>query len=553
MIKINIQKDDKIFTDEIAEGTTFKEIVDKYYDSNKEIMLLDYSGVYKELTQKVEKNCTIKPVYVNTEEGFKVYERTLQYIFIKAALELFEDAKIKIEHSISKGIFGEIVKENKITDDEILQIKKKMQEIIDKDIEIKKLQVTKEKAINIFKGYYGMEDKIKLLGQMDFKTVHLYELDGRYDYFYGPMAYSTGVIKAFDLVKYEHGFILKNPQKENINVLAEFKEQKSLAKIFYETKKWLDILDASEVGSLNEKVCSDELRDLILVSEGLHEKKIAYIADKVSSKEDIKIILIAGPSSSGKTTFANRLGIQLRVNGLVPLRISLDDYFLNRDLTPRDENGEYDFESIHAIDIDLFNQNLMDLLAGKEVEIPSYNFKTGSREMLGNKLKLPSNGVIVVEGIHGLNPMLTGSVPDKNKFKIYISALTQLNLDNHNRIATTDVRKIRRIVRDYLSRGYGGEATLAMWPSIKRGEKKNIFVYQEEADTMFNSTLVYELCVLKPYALKELNKIKKDSSVYNEAVRLKSFLNFFKEIEFKDVPENSILREFIGGSCFYKY
>ena len=551
-LKINIKKNNSIEQVEIEKNTSCKKIVNDYYDNNSEIVLLNFSGVYKELCSKIDNEGTIEPIFVTSEEGFKVYERTLQYIFIKAVLEIFDDAKIKIEHSISKGTFGEIIKEKKLSEEDILLIKNKMQDIINKDIEIRKIEVTKEKAINIFRGY-GMEDKIKLLGQMDFKTVHLYELDGRYDYFYGSMAYSTGIIKAFDLIKYEHGFILKNPCIEDINVLAPFKEQKSLAKIFYETKKWLDILGASEVGSLNEKVTSDELRDLILVSEALHEKKIAYIADSIVSKEDVKIVLIAGPSSSGKTTFANRLGIQLRVNGLVPLRISLDDYFLNRELTPKDENGEYDFESIYSIDLKLFNQNLIDLLNGNEVEIPIYNFKTGKREKIGTKLKLPHNGVLVIEGIHGLNPILTSEIPDKNKFKIYISALTQLNLDNHNRIATTDVRKIRRIVRDYLSRGYGGEDTLAMWPSIKRGEKRNIFVYQEEADAMFNSTLVYELCVLKPYALKELNKIKKDSIVYNEAIRLKSFLNFFKEIEFTKVPENSILREFIGGSCFYKY
>lgn len=547
-----VNNNNNIKTVEIEKNTSFKKIVSDYYNDDEKIVLINFSGEHKELCSKLEKEGTISPIFVDSEEGFKVYERTLQYIFIRAALEIFEDAKIKIEHSISNGTFGEIIKEDKLSEEDILLIKDKMQEIIKKDMEIKKIEVTKEKAINIFRGY-GMKDKIQLLSQMDFKTVHLYELDGRYDYFYGPMAYSTGIIKAFDLIKYEHGFILKNPSKENVNVLEEFKEQKSLAKIFYETKKWLDILGASEVGSLNDKVLSDELRDLILVSEALHEKKIAYIADNIANRKDVKIVLIAGPSSSGKTTFANRLGVQLRVNGLVPVRISLDDYFLNRDVTPRDENGDYDFESIYSIDLKLFNQDLRELLIGNEAEIPIYNFKTGRREKNGTKLKLPKNGVLVIEGIHGLNPILTSEIPDKNKFKIYISALTQLNLDNHNRIATTDVRKIRRIVRDYLSRGYGGEDTLSMWPSIKKGEKKNIFVYQEEADAMFNSTLVYELCVLKPYALKELNKIRKNSPVYNEAVRLKSFLNFFKEIEFTKVPENSILREFIGGSCFYKY
>ena len=265
------------------------------------------------------------------------------------------------------------------------------------------------------------------------------------------------------------------------------------------------------------------------------------------------MVLIAGPSSSGKTTFANRLSIQLRVNGYVPIPLSLDDYFIDRELNPKDENGEYDFESIYSLDLKTLNDHLKRLLNGEEVEIPTYNFMQGKREWLGHKVKLPQNGIIILEGIHALNPMLTNSIQDKHKHKIYISALTQLNLDNHNRIATTDVRKIRRIVRDFLSRGYGGEETLRMWPSIKRGERKNIFIYQEEADDMFNSTLVYELCVLKPYALNELKKINKESPVFNEAQRLISLLNFFKEIAMDKVPENSLLREFIGGSCFYKY
>ena len=307
------------------------------------------------------------------------------------------------------------------------------------------------------------------------------------------------------------------------------------------------------VGALNDKIDKGELINLVMISEALHEKKIAEIADKISSKNEVKLILIAGPSSSGKTTFANRLGIQLRVNGITPVPISLDDYFVNRDQTPVDENGEYDFETIGSVDTELFNKHLNLILQGEEVEIPEFNFIKGEREWLGKKVKLPANGVIIVEGIHGLNPILTSHIDEKYKFRIYISALTQLNLDNHNRITTTDVRKIRRIVRDQLSRGHGSEDTLKMWHKIKRGEQKNIFVYQEEADVMFNSTLVYELCVLKKYALQELDKIKEDSIVYNEAKRLKGLLSFFREIDKDIVPQNSILREFIGGSIFYKY
>lgn len=546
--KINLENNE-IY---INGGTTFKYIIDKYLEEDN-IVLCSLSGKFYELGVEIPASGDLKIVTTDVEEGWKVYSRTLQFIFIKAALDLFPNSQITIEHSISKGIFGEISKDTALTDEEIKLIKNRMIDIINSDMKINKIEVDKEKAVEIFKGY-NMQDKVTLLNQMDFEKVKLYELDGRYDYFYGQMAYSTGIIKAFDLVRYAHGFVLRNPSIDDIKSLKPFKEQKKLASIFYETKQWLRIMGVSEVGSLNEKVLKEtELKDLILVSEALHEKKIAYIADQIASKKDIKVVLIAGPSSSGKTTFSKRLSIQLRVNGLTPVPISLDDYFLNREDTPKDENGDYNFETIDAIDIKLFNENLNELMKGNEVEIPSYNFKKGKREWLHNKLKLPENGVIVVEGIHGLNPILTSEIEDNNKFKIYISALTQLSLDNHNRIATTDVRKIRRIVRDFLSRGYGGEDTLKMWPSIRKGEKKNIFVYQEEADAMFNSTLVYELSVLKDYAIKELDKIKPESPVYNEAVRLKSFISFFKTIEFKDVPENSILREFIGGSCFYRY
>lgn len=536
---------------EIKEGTKFKDIVDLYY-KDKKIVLCNLDGKYYELDKEVPKEGALEVIDVNSEIGWKIYSRTLQYIFIKAALDIFPEATITIQHSISKGTFGEIFKDEKLTEEDIEKIKKEMKSLIKRDIPITKISVPKEKAINIFRDY-GMKDKIRLLSQLKLDKVSLYELDGRYDYFYGDMAYSTGIIEAFDLILYAHGFVLRNPKVGDISTLPEFKEQKALAKIFYETEHWINILGVGDVGRLNERILQGELTDVILVSEALHEKKTAYIADNISTKDNIKIVLIAGPSSSGKTTFLNRLGIQLKVNGAIPIKLSLDDYFINRENSPRDENGNYDFESIKSIDLKLFNEQLNELLKGNEIEIPRYNFKTGEREWHGERLSLPKNGVILIEGIHGLNPLLTKDVPDENKFKIYISALTQLNVDNHNRISTTDVRKIRRIVRDYLSRGYGAEETLLMWPSIKKGEKKNIFVYQEEADVMINSTLVYELCVLKPYALEELKKIKPSSKVYYEACRLISFLEFFEEIDGEEVPKNSILKEFIGGSCFYKY
>ena len=478
--------------------------------------------------------------------------RTLQFIFIKAVLDLYKDAIVTMEHSIGKWVFGEIHKKEPLTEQEVNNIKQAMQKLIDKNYPIKRIKVKREEAIKIFQNY-GMTDKVKLLQQTGFKVVTLYELDGRYDYFYGPMWESTGVIKNFDVKFYNGGFILGYPTDENLMVVNKFVEQRKLTNIFRETEKWLNILGIGEVGSLNEKISNGELIDLIMISEALHEKKIAQISDMINEKKEIKAVFVAGPSSSGKTPFANRLAIQLKVNGLNPISISLDNYFVNREDTPKDENGEYDFESIKSIDVKFFKNQMKELFEGKEVEIPIFNFLTGYREKSGSKVKMPKNGILIIEGIHGLNPILTSSLDENNIFKIYISALTQLNLDNHNRISTSDVRRVRRIVRDSLSRGKNAEETLLMWPSIKKGEEKNIFVYQEEADVMFNSTLVYELCVLKKKALAELDKVGADSSVYDEVKRLKAFLGFFDEIDKGLVPENSILREFIGGSIFYKY
>ena len=521
-------------------------------ESNIPIVLGKIDEEYYELTSKVKKEGIFIPVDITDSMGLKTYVRTLQFIFIKAVLDLYPESTVVIEHSLGKGLYGEIHKTLSLNENDILKIKNRMNEIINKDIKIKKISVKKERAIEIF-NEYKMKDKVRLLNHIPHEEVKLYELDGRYDYFYGPMAYSTGAIKNFDIMYYDPGLILRYPREKDPFNIPEFVEYKKLTKIFRETEKWAKILDVGDVGALNDKVVYGEIKDIIRVSEALHEKKIANIADMIYDKEKIKMVLISGPSSSGKTTFANRLGIQLRVNALIPVPISLDNYFVNREDTPKDENGDYDFESIDALDIDLFNEDLKHILNGEEVQMPTFNFKKGKREYNGKKIKLPKNGILIVEGIHGLNPILTREIPDKNKFKIYISALTQLNIDNHNRVSTTDVRIIRRLVRDYLSRGYKGEETLKMWPSIKRGEDRNIFVFQENADVMFNSTIVYELCILKKYALAELNKIDKNSTVHYEATRLKSFLNFFKEVDMNLVPDNSILREFIGGSCFYEY
>ncbi|MDU7953926.1 MAG: nucleoside kinase [Clostridium perfringens] len=547
--RVNVNGESLIFN----EGEKYSAILKKDYINEKiPITLVKQRNKYYEFTDLINNDGDIELINIGDPHGKIAYSRTLQFVFIKATLDLFKDARINIEHSISKGTFGEIHKEKALDEEDILKIKKKMQEIIDKNIIIEKIKMPKKEAIDIFKSY-KMQDKVDLLHWVQEEYVNLYKLEDRYDYFYGDMAYSTGILKYFDLLYYNPGFILMVPSHKEPTVVPAFKEQKKLFNVFRENETWLNILGTPDVGSLDYKLEGEESSDIIRVSEALHEKKIAQIADMISERKEVKIVLVAGPSSSGKTTFSKRLSIQLRVNGYIPIAISLDDYFINRIHTPLDEEGKPDFESINALDLELFNKNLYDILEGEEVEIPSYNFKIGEREWLGNKIKLPDNGVLVIEGIHGLNPKLTEKIHSKNKFKVYISALTQLNLDNHNRIPTTDVRKIRRIVRDSLSRGYGAEQTLEMWSSIKRGEEKNIFVYQEEADVMFNSTLVYELAALKKYALRELEKVDKNSSVYYEAKRIINTLKFFVEVKPERVPENSILREFIGGSCFYKY
>lgn len=500
----------------------------------------------------IDKDSEISLINYTDIKGHRAYVRTLQFVLIKAIHDIFPTARITIEHSLGKGIFGEIKKDVPLNDEDIIKIKKRMQELIDKDIIVNKYKVPKNRAIEIFKEY-GYEDKIKLLEYIQKEELTLHEIDGRYDYFFGDLVSSTGILKTFDLKLYDPGFILIIPNDKDPSKVATFIEHKKLFKIFYETEQWGNILGVGDIASLNSKVGGKDTLDLILISEALHEKKIAYIADKVNEKQGVKLVLIAGPSSSGKTTFAKRLGIQLKVNGYEPVPISLDDYFVNRDATPLDENGEYDFESIDAIDIEGFNKDLAALMDGKTITPPKFNFITGTRYYDDTKLKVPENGILIVEGIHGLNEILTKSIPKESKFKIYISALTQINIDDHNRILTTDVRMLRRIVRDSLSRGTMAKETLKRWPSIKRGEEKNIFVFQEEADAMFNSTIIYEMGILKKYALKELVKIEKGEPEYDEARRLIKFLKPIKEVDVDLVPSNSIMREFIGGSCFYQY
>lgn len=548
-IKIRIKE----ITIEVDRGISCYDLMKEYgYDHKVPIVLVKVDGELKELSTILEDNCDLEFIDITDKQGMMCYIRSLQFVLIKATKDLFPDSRIKIEHSLSKGLFGEIYKDVHLGIDDIYAIKKRMHEIIDANMEIKKKNYSREDAIELFKEA-GMEDKVSLFSNVNQSSLVIYKLEEEIGYFYGLMIPFTGLLEYFDLIYYDPGFILRFPTQEEPTKIPRFEKHKKLAKVFYEAEKWGDVLDIAHVGALNDEIEHGDIVTLVRVAEALHEKKIANIADKIKKNNNIKLILIAGPSSSGKTTFCKRLGIQMRVNGLIPVPISLDDYFIDREQTPKDEFGEYDFESINALDLKLFNEHLQMLLNGEEVKLPTFNFITGKREWLGNKVKLPDEGVIVIEGIHGLNEVLTASIPYNHKFKIYISPLTQINMDDHNRIATTDVRMIRRIVRDYLSRGYDVEYTLKMWTSIRRGEDKNIFPYQEGADVMFNSALIYELAVLKKYALVELYKVQPQSTVYNEARRLIEFLHFFKEVDKDVVPTNSLIREFIGGSCFYQY
>ncbi|WP_346890284.1 nucleoside kinase [Clostridium sp. UBA1056] len=548
-IKIRIKE----ITIEVDRGISCYDLMKEYgYNHKVPIVLVKVDGELKELSTILEDNCDLEFIDITDKQGMMCYIRSLQFVLIKATKDLFPDSRIKIEHSLSKGLFGEIYKDVHLGIDDIYAIKKRMHEIIDVNMEIKKKNYSREDAIELFKEA-GMEDKVSLFSNVNQSSLVIYKLEEEIGYFYGLMIPFTGLLEYFDLIYYDPGFILRFPTQEEPTKIPRFEKHKKLAKVFYEAEKWGDVLDIAHVGALNDEIEHGDIVTLVRVAEALHEKKIANIADKIKKNNNIKLILIAGPSSSGKTTFCKRLGVQMRVNGLIPVPISLDDYFIDREQTPKDEFGEYDFESINALDLKLFNEHLQMLLNGEEVKLPTFNFITGKREWLGNKVKLPDEGVIVIEGIHGLNEVLTASIPYNHKFKIYISPLTQINMDDHNRIATTDVRMIRRIVRDYLSRGYDVEYTLKMWTSIRRGEDKNIFPYQEGADVMFNSALIYELAVLKKYALAELYKVQPQSTVYNEARRLIEFLHFFKEVDKDVVPTNSLIREFIGGSCFYQY
>jgi len=537
---------------EIENDESFYDLIKKIdKDNYKKYLAVKVNNKLQELIgNNYKENDKIRFLDLNDNDGYRVYIRTLCFIYIKACKDIFDLVDVNIEHSLNSGLYTEIKTKKALNYNDLKMIEKRMKEIIDDQITINKKILSVKDATEIFASQ-GMNDKVELLKHWNSKCIRVYELDGYYDTFYGYVAPNTNVIEKFDLKLFYPGIILISPTKENNFELPEYIEQKKLSKVFKEAEDWGEIMDIGSVGVLNNKIVDNTIDDIIRVNEALHEKKIAYIADEITKDKNIKIVLIAGPSSSGKTTFAQRLSIQLRVNGKKTYALSLDDYFVDRDLTPRDENGDYDYETINALDLELFNEQLLGLMSCQPVKIPVFNFKKGMREFTRESIELTDDHIIIIEGIHGLNDKLTENIPQKNKFRIYISALTQLNIDNHNRIATSDLRLIRRIVRDNTHRGNDALKTLELWDKVVKGAEKYIFPFQENADAIFNSALVYELCVLKKYAIPLIEQIGEDSEYYSERQRLLKFLSYFKKIENeRAIPFTSILREFIGESCF---
>ena len=547
-LNLIIEDEKKVFfIEDDSPGIELKEIADEVEENyDGYIALSSINNKLYELTTTIKEDCTIKFLDTNNADGYRVYSRTLTLVFIMACKELYHNCKVSIEHSLSNGLYCEVHTDRKLSEKDTHDIRLKMQEIIDSDYKIEKIILSKKEAIEFF-NRHNLKSKAELLKYKEHDDVKIYKCNNYIDNFYGHMLPSTGYLKTFDVLKYEGGFMLLGPREEDKSKVREFVPQPKLSNIYLEMEKWSNLMGVDTVLSLNKIIENNRYGELIRIVEALQEKKIGEIAD-IIKQGNKRIILIAAPSSSGKTSFAQRLSIHLKVNNLQPVSISLDDYFVDREKTPLDEFGNYDFESIYAIDLERFNRDLSDLLKGKEVTIPRFNFKEGKSEE-GNKLKIEKNQPIILEGIHGLNPILTSSIPDKDKFKIYLSVLTQINLDDHNRIPTTDLRLIRRIVRDNQFRGHDATRTILSWESVRRGEKQNIFPYQEEADVIFNSSCVYEPPILKTYVEPLLEDISRDSKAYSEANRLLKFLQYFIELkDISDLPPTSIIREFIGGS-----
>ncbi len=541
-------------TREFPEGSS---LLDIYNGFN---LTMPYGPVSAKVNNKVESldfrvyyNKDIEFLDITSSSGMRTYVRSLFFILVKAVEELYPQGSISLEHPISKGYFCKLHIDRTIGLDDVQRIKQKMQEIIAADIPYTRTESHTEEVVRLFEKR-GMMDKARLLDTYGQLYSYYYQLGDTVDCYYSSLVPSTGYIRLFDIVKYYDGLLLRIPSRENPTKLEEVVKQEKMLEVFQEYHRWNQILGISTVGDLNVACNHGHATDLINVSEALQEKKIAQIADEITHRNQdgkrVKLVLISGPSSSGKTTFSKRLSIQLMTNGLKPYPISLDDYFVNRNDTPLDENGKHDFESLYAVDLPFFEEQLTTLLNGEEVELPRYNFTTGKREMSGKKLRIDEHMILIIEGIHALNPALTPHIPNENKYKVYVSALTTILLDNHNYIPTTDNRLLRRIIRDYKYRNYSAEETIARWPSVRAGEEKWIFPYQENADAMFNSALLFELAVLKDYVEPVLRKVPNRCPEYSEAHRLLRFLNYFVSVQDKELPPTSLLREFLGGSSF---
>ena len=536
---------------EYPEGTAWLEIAQDYQHLYEDdILLVQVNGKLQELHKHV-KECQLHFVTAREKPGMSAYQRSATLLMLKAFYSVVGAEnleKIVVDFSVGKGVFVEPRGNVTVTPELLARVKEKMHEYVARKIPIMKRSVSTEDAIDLFNSH-KMYDKARLFRYRMVSRVNVYSIDGFEDYYYGYMVQNTSYIRYFDLLPYHYGFVLMLPNMSDPKKIPPFVPQEKLFAVLAESSRWGRLARLENVGALNEAVSRGEMPHLILIQEALQEKKIAEIAAAVSARRNVKFVMIAGPSSSGKTTFAHRLSIQLEAIGLKPHPIEVDNYFVNRVDSPRDADGNYNYEVLECLDVELFNRDMTALLNGEEVELPYYNFKKGVREYHGNRLRLGEEDLLVIEGIHCLNDRLSHSLPKESKYKIYISALTQLNVDEHNRIPTTDGRLLRRMVRDARTRGASAQDTIRMWPSVRRGEEENIFPYQEEADAMFNSALIYELAVLKQYAQPLLFRIPRSSEEYLEAKRLLKFLDYFIGVSSEDIPKNSILREFIGGSC----
>ena len=541
--------EEETLTERVTEGTRFIDLAEKYQKYYKDqIVLVMHDHRLRELNKTVKKDAELTFITMTDKDGKRAYRRSAVLLMQKAANNLWEnDVMIRVNHSLGQGYFCSLegVELNKAN---ILMLKEEMLRVVAQDYPIEKYNVNRDEAIELFSNF-GLIDKKLTMEYRRNSRVNLYSVDGFVDYHFGFMVPSTGYIKWFDLDLYENGFVIMFPNK-NGSVVEPLITSTKLFHTLQDSKKWSQMLGVGTVGALNEAISHGKGHELILLQEALMEERIGNIAAQIAASHDKKFVMIAGPSSSGKTTFSNRLSIQLRAKGLNPHPIGLDDYYIDRDKCPRDENGEFDFECLEAIDVEKFNEDMTSLLNGEEILMPSFNFKTGRREYRGKKLKLGENDILVIEGIHGLNDKLSYTLPAESKFRIYISALTQLNIDEHNPLPTTDGRLLRRIVRDARTRGTTAQETLAMWASVRRGEEKYIFPFQDSADVMFNSALVYEMAVLKVYAEPLLFQIPRDSEEYLEAKRLLKLLDYFLPLPTEGIAQNSLVREFVGGSCF---